>query len=103
MMEKLDVLYLAVITIGSMLGTVKASTYFDKDDKLCTQIINGMIGMFCGVMVGYHFGSNLNIWITGLIALAGSASATMALEVFLEMLPNTLGKALKKYTKNFTE
>ena len=103
LIKNTEMFTLLVIVIGSLLGTVKSSAHFDSSDKICTQILNGVIGLFCGIMLGYHFGSTMNVWLTGLIALVGAASASIALEVVLELLPATLSKAIKKYTKKYTE
>lgn len=94
-MELLDHLDKVIITIGSFLGAVKASAEFKKDTHIINKLLDVCLGVFVGVVCSYHFGSQYSHWFMGLIALIGGASGALVIEVFLQLLPNTVRKFLK--------
>lgn len=89
-----------LVVIGAFLGSIKACLFMDAKDKFYAKVVNVMIGMYCGITIGHHFSTELNYYLTGLIAFVAGASGTIAIEVFLNILPNSLSSLIERKMKD---
>lgn len=93
----LDINFVAIV-IGSLLGSAKASTEFDKDKGCIPRIIDLMLGVFCGVALAIHFANHNSVALSAVLALLGGVSGAMVIEVFMQMLPSIARKAIKSWS-----
>lgn len=91
---------LILVVLGSLLGSVKASLEFEKNQHCLARFLDISVGVFIGVTVAYHYGSEWSIWLEGLVALIGGVSGTMVVEVFMQLLPNIIREAIQKFLKS---
>lgn len=94
---QLDLSTLAIF-VGSLLGSAKASTEFDKGKACVPRLLDLALGMFCGVSVAYHFANQNSAALSGLLALVGGVSGAMVIEVFMQMLPSIAKKTIKSWS-----
>lgn len=87
--------FLAIV-IGALLGSAKANTEFGKHKTCIPRLIDLFVGVFCGIALALHFANRDSAALSGGLALLGGVSGTMAIDVFLQMLPSIV----KKYIKN---
>lgn len=90
-----------LIFIGAVLGATKASLEFDKDKHCAYRGLDVLLGVFVGILVAYHYGSQYSVWLMGLVALVGGVSGAMVIEVFMQMLPAIARGIISKYIKHF--
>lgn len=88
---------LIVMFLGALLGSVKASSEFDKGKHCITRAIDIILGVFCGVLLAKHFSNAGSTALSGLLALVGGVSGAMVVEVFMQMLPNIARKSIKSF------
>jgi len=98
--QHVDVL---VIFVGSFLGSVKASVEFDSDKKCLPRLLDIILGVFCGTALTFHFGNELSVWLSGLMALVAGASGAVVIEVALQMLPSMVKTAIKAWAKKLAQ
>lgn len=91
---------LVLVVLGSLLGSVKASWEFEKEQHCFARFLDISLGVFIGVTVAYNYGSEWSIWLEGLVALIGGVSGTMIVEVFMQLLPGILREAIQKFIKS---
>lgn len=92
------ILHLVVIFFGALLGSVKASTEFDRDKHCFPRSIDLLLGVFCGVALAYHFANEQSLALSGVLALLGGVSGAMVIEVFMQMLPSIVKKTIKAWS-----
>lgn len=104
-MEKLEVIKVLfefnhlVIIIGSLLGSIKTSLVINSEASVCDKWLDICLGLFCGVMAGHHFSNNLNVYVSGLIALLGGIGGAIIIEVIIELLPKATKQIITNYLK----
>lgn len=86
-----------IIVLGAFLGSVKTCYTINQSTPLCEKMIDISLGLFCGVMVGHYFTNNMNLYVTGLLALLGGIAGAVVIDVIIELLP----KIAKDYITNF--
>lgn len=91
-------LYLSVVFLGALLGSAKAITEFDRDKSCLPRSIDLLLGIFCGVALAHHFGNGQSLALSGVLALLGGVSGAMVIEVFMQMLPNIVKKAIQSWS-----
>lgn len=98
----LDVAYIddIVITLGATLGSFKASVEFDRGKTIGPRLLDLLLGVFVGIAVAAHFGSDFNAWLSGLLAVVGGASGAVVLEVIIQLLPSVTRKLIKDWVSN---
>lgn len=89
-----------VVVLGAIFGSVKTCMALHQDANLCDSILDIFIGVFCGILVGLHFSNELNVPVSGLIALVAGAAGAIILEVIVEMLPSAARKYITRYLKH---
>lgn len=100
MNELLQYLDVLVITVGALLGSIKASVEFDREKSLFVRITDVVLGLYIGVSVAFYFGANFSLWLNGLLAIVGGASGAMVLEVIMQMIPSVTRKFIKNWIDN---
>lgn len=104
-MEKLEVIKVLfefnhlVIIVGSLLGSIKTSLVINSEASVCDKWLDICLGLFCGVMAGHHFSNNLNVYVSGLIALLGGIGGAIIIEVIIELLPRATRQFITNYLK----
>lgn len=88
-----------IIVIGALLGSIKTSMVINTETDLCDKWLDIMLGLFCGIMAGYHFSNDLNVYITGLIALLGGIGGAIIIEVIIELLPKATRQFITSYLR----
>lgn len=96
----IDLIHL-IIVIGALIGSVKTSYIINREDSGCDVAIDICLGLFCGIMAGYHFSNELNVYITGLISLLGGIGGAIITEVIIELLPKASKEIIIMYLKNY--
>lgn len=82
-----------IIITGSILGSIKAN-FNDKETKLsCNRVINIILGMFCGVLVSFHFENNNLPWLSGIVSITVSMLSVAILDTLYIATP-TITKLL---------
>ena len=80
-------LNLIIITIGSLLGSIKAN-FNDKHTKpKCSRVLNITLGLFCGISVGLHYEEHLTVWLAGLSSMTVSMLAVSVLDTIYSLAP----------------
>ena len=104
-MEKLEVIKVLfefnhlVIIIGSLLGSIKTSLVINSEASVCDKWLDICLGLFCGVMAGHHFSNELNVYVSGLIALLGGIGGAIIIEVIIELLLKATKQVITNYLK----
>lgn len=86
-----------LIITGAVIGSLKASKELDKQDTISTKVINFMVGVFWGISIGMYYGTNLNPYISSLVALIGGAIGTLTIELVIQLAPNLIQDKIKKW------
>lgn len=94
---------IALIVIGAILGAAKASVEIDGDKPWLYRGLDILLGVFVGVTVAYHYGSQFSVWLMGLVALIGGVSGALVVDVFLQVLPTITKQLIIKKVKKFFE
>lgn len=88
-----------IVVIGALLGSIKTSMVINAEASICDKWLDVMLGLFCGIMAGYHFSNELNVYITGLNALLGGIGGAIIIEVIIELLPKATKQIITNYLK----
>jgi len=88
-----------IIIVGALLGSIKTSIIINTEADICDKWLDVLLGLFCGIMTGHHFSNELNIYITGLIALLGGIGGAIIIEVIIELLPRATRQFITNYLK----
>lgn len=103
----MDVLHsnvdIALIIVGAFLGAAKASIEIDGAKTWLYRGLDILLGVFVGVTVAYHYGSQFSVWLMGLVALIGGVSGALVVDVFLQVLPTITKQLIIKKVKKFFE
>lgn len=98
-METVNVAHFIVLA-GAIIGAVKTSLYANKNSGRFDTLLDIAIGIFAGVMAGYHWADAYSLYMTGLISLVASVAGSIVIETIIELLPKATRKALESYIKN---
>lgn len=85
------------IVSGAFIGALKLAIETKSNKRLSTVVINFLIGLFAGVILGFHFSGNTGVLLAGLIALISGAVGAIAIDSIIEMFPNLFKKIVNKY------
>lgn len=86
---------LGIIVVGSIIGAIKANFSTDNNTPKCNSIINGLLSIFCGIVVAEHYSDNLTIWLSGLVALTGSMLSVSILDTLHIIVPKVVKYIVK--------
>lgn len=100
LLSNLDVVITDVIIIvGSFLGSIKTVSTVKTEEHICSRWLDTLLGAFCGIMLGYYFKTDMNIYISGLIALLGGISGSLIIAVIIELIPRATKEVINSYIK----
>lgn len=85
----------AVVILGSILGSFKASLDDKNEQTKCQRIINFLLGFYCGLAMAYAYKDNIDIGFLGLIALVSAMIGTNVLEIISDLSPDIVKKYIK--------
>lgn len=94
---------LIIIVIGSIIGSVKTVLYLNEPKSICVKVMDVVLGIFCGIAIAEHFATNLNMWLSGLVALVAGSVGAIALNSIIELFPKVFKDILKKYVSKVLE
>lgn len=86
---------LGIIVIGSIIGAIKANFSTDNNTPKCNSVINGLLSIFCGIVIAKHFSDNLTIWLSGIVALTGSMLSVSVLDTLHTITPKLVKYIVK--------
>lgn len=96
---QISIVYLVVL-LGSLIGSIKTSLYTNHNSSTLDKVLDILVGMFCGLLTGYHFAHSHGLLVAGLLALSGSATGAIIIESTVEILPKLVKEYLKKKLKD---
>lgn len=89
-----------VIIFGSLLGSMKANLNDKEYRTVFSRVLNVLLSIFCGIVVGFHYLNGLTIWFTGLVAMTISMLSVSILDTLYILAPVIAKKLIKRYLKN---
>lgn len=95
-----EVINLGIILVGALIGALKLSIETRCNKNCLSSFIDTLLGWFTGSLLGFHFGAENNIYISGLIALSGGAVGALAISSIIEIFPSIFKKVLKNIVIN---
>lgn len=84
-----------LIIIGSIIGSIKTVITINNGN-FCSKWLDIFLGIFVGIVTGYHFSTEYNLYLTGLISLVAGASGAILLKTIIEILPTTFKSYIEK-------
>lgn len=78
---------LVIIVVGSIIGAIKANFGTDNNTPKCNRVANGLLSIFCGVLLAKQYSDNLTVWLSGLVALTTSMLSVSILDTLHIVTP----------------
>lgn len=86
-----------LLILGALLGAFKGTTYYDAGKSIAVRLLDACVGTYVGVIISYHYASQLSIWYACILSVVAGASGAMIVEVLLKLLPGIIKDLLKSW------